>query len=304
MTSHSDHFMDKTNNETSRLHNQLLCYIKESGLTESSIAILHKISHIINSIMTSISILEVKMQKNSLHNLFKTIELLKDNQKRLTLYLNQDPIVSKIPEYLILLGNQIQVELQEITKEIHHALKNIKHIKNLVHTYKTSKHIYAYKTKVMLSDVIERTIKCFSNLILENNITINKDYKDCKNCSYLFTDQEKLTQILMHLISNAIDSLIAHNQTQKNLNIYINQHTNSLIKISIQDNGVGIDLKHLEKIFTFGFTTKINGHGFNLYNSYIKSKELGGILRAMSPGCGLGAIFTLILPYNFNCDKR
>lgn len=295
MKSNSNNIIKDTRNEIPDLHKKLLEYTKGSGLTEISLAIFHKISTIINSIITSISILEVKMEKNSIHNFFKTIELLKQNQHSIIAYLSKDPIGSKIPEYLILLGSQIQTEINLITKEIYHIFKHVKRVSNLTHTYRTIKYIHADRTKLLLPNVIEEVIKYFSNILLTYNIKVTKDYK-C--CDHVVTDQEKLNQILTHLIKNAIDALILHNKPYKNINIYIKPHSTSMVTISIQDNGIGIDMKNLGKIFSFEFTNKSNGYGFNLYNSYIKAKELGGILRATSAGIGLGSIFTLILPYN------
>jgi signal transduction histidine kinase len=52
----------------------------------------------------------------------------------------------------------------------------------------------------------------------------------------------------------------------------------------------------MTRIFTHGFTTKTSGHGFGLHSGALAAKELGGTLRAESPGKGLGATFILELP--------
>jgi signal transduction histidine kinase len=52
----------------------------------------------------------------------------------------------------------------------------------------------------------------------------------------------------------------------------------------------------MARIFTHGFTTKKTGHGFGLHSGALAAKELGGTLRAASPGMGQGATFTLELP--------
>jgi sensor histidine kinase regulating citrate/malate metabolism len=51
------------------------------------------------------------------------------------------------------------------------------------------------------------------------------------------------------------------------------------------------------RIFNHGFTTRKNGHGFGLHSAALTAKELGGALRVQSDGPGLGATFTLELPY-------
>ncbi|HEO1347682.1 TPA: ATP-binding protein, partial [Legionella pneumophila] len=55
---------------------------------------------------------------------------------------------------------------------------------------------------------------------------------------------------------------------------------------------------NLDRIFSFGFTTKKNGHGFGLHCSAIYARDLGGTLYAESNGNGKGAQFVLDLPIN------
>jgi C4-dicarboxylate-specific signal transduction histidine kinase len=68
--------------------------------------------------------------------------------------------------------------------------------------------------------------------------------------------------------------------------------------VSMADNGVGIPSENLTRIFSHGFTTKKNGHGFGLHSSSIAAKELGGQLSVASDGPGKGATFTLELPFD------
>lgn len=66
-----------------------------------------------------------------------------------------------------------------------------------------------------------------------------------------------------------------------------------MVWITVTDNGVGIDAEYLEQIFTHGFTTKANGHGFGLHSSAMAMIEMGGKLTASSAGLDHGATFTL-----------
>jgi signal transduction histidine kinase len=68
------------------------------------------------------------------------------------------------------------------------------------------------------------------------------------------------------------------------------------IHIEVRDNGMGIAPEMLTRIFQNGFTTREEGHGFGLHSSALAAQELGGSLRAHSPGPGQGATFTLELP--------
>jgi two-component system, NtrC family, sensor kinase len=70
----------------------------------------------------------------------------------------------------------------------------------------------------------------------------------------------------------------------------------AFVRIAVADNGVGIPPEHLTRIFSHGFTTRKDGHGFGLHSGAIAARELGGTLSAHSDGPGTGATFTLALP--------
>ena len=52
----------------------------------------------------------------------------------------------------------------------------------------------------------------------------------------------------------------------------------------------------MTRIFSHGFTTKEQGHGFGLHSGALAAKELGGELKAHSDGADRGAVFTIELP--------
>ena len=109
-----------------------------------------------------------------------------------------------------------------------------------------------------------------------------------------------MLQVLVNLLRNARDSLVESSPDQRQLTVRI-KHGGSLgdrkIVIEVIDNGVGIAKENLTRIFSHGFTTKKQGHGFGLHSSANVAKEMGGSLTASSDGPGRGAIFTLQLPF-------
>jgi signal transduction histidine kinase len=68
------------------------------------------------------------------------------------------------------------------------------------------------------------------------------------------------------------------------------------LRIQVADNGIGILPENLVRIFSHGFTTKKNGHGFGLHSGALAASQLGGSLTAESEGPDRGATFTLELP--------
>jgi signal transduction histidine kinase len=68
------------------------------------------------------------------------------------------------------------------------------------------------------------------------------------------------------------------------------------LQFEVVDNGIGIAPEHLSRIFSQGFTTRENGHGFGLHTGALAAREMGGSLTVHSEGLGCGATFRLELP--------
>jgi signal transduction histidine kinase len=54
--------------------------------------------------------------------------------------------------------------------------------------------------------------------------------------------------------------------------------------------------ENFSRIFSHGFTTRKDGHGFGLHSCGLAATEMGGTLTAESEGLGSGASVTLEIP--------
>jgi signal transduction histidine kinase len=59
---------------------------------------------------------------------------------------------------------------------------------------------------------------------------------------------------------------------------------------------LGISPENRKHLFTYGFTTRKEGHGFGLHTSALAAQLLGGKLSLESEGPGKGATATLVVP--------
>jgi signal transduction histidine kinase len=108
-------------------------------------------------------------------------------------------------------------------------------------------------------------------------------------------DKHKVMQILVNLIRNAKYACDDAGGAGKLMTLQISNDAET-VRIAVIDNGVGIAAEHLTRIFSHGFTTRKEGHGFGLHSSALAARELGGALLVHSDGRGCGAQFTLELP--------
>jgi len=135
---------------------------------------------------------------------------------------------------------------------------------------------------------------------LESNIALFKGEADKKNVSLIkqiynkeeqiFADQQKLTQVLINLLHNALDAT----PPKGSITIYSNITKDNHWELKIQDNGRGISKNHLSQIFDIYFTTKGTGSGLGLYISRkIIQAHKGTIELVPNSGSGITAIITL-----------
>jgi C4-dicarboxylate-specific signal transduction histidine kinase len=116
-------------------------------------------------------------------------------------------------------------------------------------------------------------------------------------------DKHKVLQILVNLVHNAKYALDQAEGREKLLTIGIAMNGDKRLKITVSDNGVGIPAENLTKIFSHGFTTRKDGHGFGLHSGANAAREMGGNLTVQSDGAGQGATFTLDLPLATSSKK-
>jgi C4-dicarboxylate-specific signal transduction histidine kinase len=127
-----------------------------------------------------------------------------------------------------------------------------------------------------------------------HGIDLVREFAD--NMPPVRVDRHKVLQILVNLFRNAKYAMSPENGQPKRLVVRVALAPPDRVTITIADNGVGIAPEHLTKIFSHGFTTKKDGHGFGLHSGANAAKEMGGTLTAQSDGPGQGAAFTLELP--------
>ncbi len=178
--------------------------------------------------------------------------------------------------------------------------------------------MYSGKSKIQLkklniSDVIKEQMGLIRlSVRKEIDIIYNLDY----NISPIFFDVNQLNQIIINLVINSADAINgvgAISISTSNINIknddpllnriFSHKHMNpgNYVMISVEDNGVGISSKQLEKIFDPFYSTKSHGRGLGLSVIIgILSQYNGGVSVNSTPG--IGTTFNILIPIKENTD--
>lgn len=152
------------------------------------------------------------------------------------------------------------------------------------------------KTKLLLREEIERVVM-FCKHVFPRSIEIRTEFQE-KGASIL-AGKGQVEQIFLNLLNNARDAIESRDgvgviEIKTEL---LSEQSDSYVKITVRDNGIGMPKEVLERIFEPFFTTKPIGKGSGLGLSMVYGivKQLNGDITCESEW-GKGTTFTLILP--------
>lgn len=161
-------------------------------------------------------------------------------------------------------------------------------IKGLRNLFKRSE---PKKSLVDLRQIVEEVLVLVHGRTEKEGIFI--DVQLASDLPRMSGDPIQLQQVLLNLVSNAIDAMHAIVGRSKILVVRARQLDDSSILTEIEDSGVGIS-DH-EKIFETFFTTKENGMGMGLAVCKTIVTSHGGRLWA-SPASEVGTVFSFTIP--------
>ncbi len=149
---------------------------------------------------------------------------------------------------------------------------------------------------VNLLELIDSCLRTVEPLVKTDRLRLQKDVPD--RLLALFTDGEKLKQILINLLSNAVKFTEAGTVTVSV------QQSSSMVSIAVSDTGIGIPPDALEMIFEefrqadSSSTRRYGGTGLGLSISRHFARLLGGDVTVQSQ-VGVGSTFTVTVPSHF-----
>lgn len=117
------------------------------------------------------------------------------------------------------------------------------------------------------------------------------------------SDRDKLRQVLINIVQNSIDAInnapspLFGKGGEGGIIEISSESINNKIKLTVRDNGCGMDSDVMEKAFSSFFTTKTRGTGLGLAIVDKLVKSIGGTIELKSEA-GKGTLFTIIIPKN------
>ena len=281
--------------EVERIHRELLVASRQAGQAEVASSVLHNVGNVLNSVNVSTALIRDHLERLRSSNLDEAAQMIREHADDLGRFLTTDEKGRHFPRYLSEVTQYLSHEQEYLLKEINGLAQNVEHINEIVAMQQNYARVSGVHEKVAASEVVENGITMNLGAFSRHGIKVIREYEPAES---LTVDKHKVLQILVNILRNAKYACDESGLAEKVVTVRIKPVGNERVSIEIADNGVGIPPENLTRIFSHGFTTRKDGHGFGLHSAALAAREMEGSLTVQSEGAGKGATFILELPLN------
>ena len=274
-------------------HRELMAASRQAGMAEVATSVLHNVGNVLNSVKVSSGLVSDLAKRSKIPSLARVAQLMHDHEADLGSFISTDSKGRQLPGYLTQLAEHLTAEQAQLQKELAVLKQNIEHIEEIVSMQQSYAKTIGLSETVKPEDLVEDALRMNAGALARHDVHLVREYDP--QVPLLTIEKHKVLQVLVNLVRNAKYACDDSGRLEKRMTVRVTSRP-GWVQIIVQDNGVGIPPENLPRLFTYGFTTRKNGHGFGLHSGALAARELGGALLAHSAGPGLGATFTLELP--------
>ena len=283
---------------TERLETErdLLEATRLAGKAEVATSVLHNVGNVLNSINVSASVVAELVRESEVGSLVSAGALIREHREDLAGFLTSDERGRYLPEFLIEVAECLGHERARLLREMEGVLGGVEHVRHVV----SMQQAHA-KSPNLLSDVepsalMDTALSMQQESLSNHEVRLERAYS---SIGPRLLDKHQVLQILLNLVKNAKQAMSEARSEERVLILGVREVEDAgerWVEFEVRDNGVGIAAEHRTKMFSHGFTTRRDGHGFGLHTSANSAKQMGGSLEVESDGLGKGARFVLRLP--------
>ena len=272
---------------------QLVEASHRSGMAEVATGVLHNVGNLLNSVNVTASLMAQRLDKCRVGQLREAVALLHAEIPNAATFFSSDPRGQALPRYLDNLGEQMQRVHDSSLTDLRQILKSLQHIRDVIVLQQCHSRTGPIRERVDIVTLVEDALKLEESAFHREGVELEKHFADVPP---VLVSRSQVLQILVNLIRNSRQALARKTEGTRRVTLSVLPAEDDKVRVMVDDNGCGISAENLERVFQFGFTTKVDGHGFGLHHSVLLAQGMGGTLSASSAGEGEGATFTLELP--------
>ena len=207
------------------------------------------------------------------------------NQFLARIELNSDEVLDKI--------NRPDVDLEDLKSSMKNILKANHSAANLIISLK--KLFQSGKDAaiaVNLDGLVREVAALYADRVRKSEILITLDLQAHEP---IIAWDSLMRQVIVNLISNAVDALDSLNRENKTIHIESKCDEKGWYRLGITDNGLGISPEQAGKLFSLFASTKSSGTGIGLWLSYYIVERHQGSLSFENSSNG-GVTFIMSIP--------
>ena len=205
------------------------------------------------------------------------------------------PLLALLPEIKNGLTDPKKIEILDT------CIRNVEYIRRVVNNTRELSDISSSDIllkKEILFEIVDEVIKRYESIFKSCNIKIENNIEPS---IFIKTEKARLIQLIDHIISNAVNSMIEKGGTLTFDCKQVKKENVTFIQVSIKDTGVGLTRQQIDHIFDEFYKTdesrhKLDSTGLGLSICKIIIEKHGGKIWADSHGPGNGATIHFIVP--------
>jgi signal transduction histidine kinase len=284
--------------ERRRLERALVDTSRQAGMAEVATGILHNVGNVLNSVNISTQLMRENLDRSQLFNFNRAAAMIQSKGGDFPRFVAEDPSGRMLPGFIVNLSSALSSEHTTATKELERLAKNIEHIKEIISAQQGFAKIVGLTEPLSPKELFDEAERIAEASVLRHGVEIIHEYAEAPRIT---VDRHRALQILVNFITNAIHAVKSNAYGKRRIVLRMEATANG-VAFGVIDNGVGIPPENLQRIFSHGFTTRHDGHGFGLHSGALTARLLGGEVRVESRGAGLGASFILDLPLEYRLN--
>ncbi len=278
--------------EKARLRRQRANYLHAADKAEIANSVLHNIGTVLNSVSVSCSIIESNFQRSKIDRLMMANRMLEAHMDQLATFFTEHPKGKLLPTFWVKAVEQLEKERRVMIEELQKVINKTNLMRDIIETQQTIAKVGSSEAQDFIQ-VVDEALSVLKEPLRKNQIGVEKNYLTGKPVR---AQKAKLIHILINLVKNGIEAMSGTPSHKRTLHLESGETEKGDIYFKITDHGIGATSENLAKMFTHGFTTKDDGHGFGLAYCAKAMEEMNGSIEATSGGPGKGCCFTLIFP--------
>lgn len=281
-----DRKVKERTDELEKANQEIVDQAHAAGMAEIATGILHNIGNALVPLGGSLHLIQVANNDLPVEQL-KAYYLLKTES-------HEDEDLKKISAQLETFRDEIKEYADGMADNLEHVTSILRAQQNFARSSSDIEDVDPYQ-------LVEQAVKMQSYRMRTFHVEL--DFDRSIELPMLRTNRIKAVQVLVNVIKNAVDAMLDQDPKTRKLTIEVLMRE-GLLDITIADTGPGIQAHVLDRIFTHGFTTKADGHGFGLHSCANVMMSLNGEIAVRNSPLTGGAEFRVSFPLESSNQKQ